>query len=499
MDAVVSKILDAVPDIDPDVALEAYMRIVPVFTANIITLADAPTASYLTKKIFNQVADVERVSGISGILDHVVESTEILVYSNYGVKRGETLELKGGGGKEGAIVLANNADSSITPTGRAAVAQAMEDQLIKEEFEAKMLEIQERKAESRNKIRVANANVERIEREATVYGQMDTPENRIISGMSSLFSGAVLVFLYTAAATAKDVALAAGAVAGASVVEAGSALVEGSKGMAVSATGALGGAFTGAAYMLGNALTRGLTFGLIGIDRPAPVPEAPAPPPPPGPTATENILNRSDGIITWAAEVGNFVFQQVSTTRVVFMALSLWVILTIISCVVLKGGLIFTRAKARAWARGKGSDRLFGDNDRFQERFRDRMPRLRQSATKELTNVVQAPMRRRITQAPAVVQRKSATADGVSVNEDVDSPPDTPFADAPSAPASSASTASAPPPPASTAELLAELEGTPVSQQEGRGGRRGKLRTGKRRPKSERKRRATRRTPRFVY
>ena len=224
MAALEKSFVDKVATLDPAALFEAYARVVPVFTANIITTADIPSGTFLATLTFKQVALIEKTLEAPGLLDYVVETTKRLVSSIHGVKRGEPLTLTGGVRDDDLMLVpASGAPLAITaPSAAASAIETMRQkvELRRLELEMASLEAAAKEVELRSKVlekgaAAFTAEADQKIRESTLIGQIFTPENASLGALSMMFSGAVTMMITSSLKIGGQIAVGtAGAVGG---------------------------------------------------------------------------------------------------------------------------------------------------------------------------------------------------------------------------------------------------------------------------------------------
>lgn len=340
MAALEKSFMDKVATLDPSALFEAYARVVPVFTANIITTADIPSGTFLATLIFKQVALVERTLKVPGLLDYVVETTKRLVSSIHGVKRGETLTLTGGV-RDDALALVPASGPPLATTAPDAAAAQVETMRRRIELRRLELEMEAldaaaavQKAQTKALVAQAETNVrttlalaETVEaqlakekRDSTVVGQVFSPENATDVAISALFSGAVCTWVASTARMGASVVVGSVAAAG-GVAHAGAEEVVGmAADIAVNAREA-------AASIAAAANPLNMLSGLWGA-APTPTP-TPTPTPAPKPAFLDVVGDRSDLYADAMFKAGALPLRNVTTYDVNAAWVSAFLIVTI--------------------------------------------------------------------------------------------------------------------------------------------------------------------------
>jgi hypothetical protein len=337
--------------IDPAIMFEAYARVVPVLTANLITTADTSSGRFLATLIFKQVAIVEKTLKVPGLLDYVADTTETLVYNNHGVKRGEALTLTGGNGNDLALVSASGAsagalvqqtmdqrrqEEDVEAVNEARELAKLEREAKREEAKSRLARAQAATAEANAYALLVAAQADKVKRESTLIGQVFTPENVGDAGISSLFSGAVMLASWTSLRIAGKVAIGTAAAAG-GLVQAGAREVV----VGVSDVVAKGGEKV--ANAVGNVASSINPFGYFFGTQSAPALPSPEPVAPVAPAAEsitffERAGQNADTMSSGLLSLLQLPFRQVSVGDSITLVLSMFVIITIAMFLVIKVG-----------------------------------------------------------------------------------------------------------------------------------------------------------------
>lgn len=332
MNALEKNFMGKADRLDPKATFEAYLRVVPVLAANILTSTDLPSGKFLATLIFKQVVLVEKTLSVPGLLDFVTDTTETLVYSIHGVKKGQTFDVTGGAnGDELALVPAS--DTSVNETlAQKLERRRMEAELAQLDAAEKEAKARATAAEAASSAIVARANKEK--RESTLIGQVFTPENVIDIGVSSMFSGAVCLAAWTSVKIAGKVAVGTVAAAGGLVQAGAQEAVSAAAGLATSAKDAV-------AETVAKANPANLLTSLNPWATPTPTPTA-TPTPQPEPVNQVTFLDQAgqnaDGISGGLFNLLQLPFRQISTTDQIVLAISMFMIVDIATILVIKVG-----------------------------------------------------------------------------------------------------------------------------------------------------------------
>jgi len=340
--------------IDPAIMFEAYARVVPVLTANLITTADTSSGRFLATLIFKQVAIVEKTLKVPGLLDYVADTTETLVYNNHGVKRGEPLTLTGGNGNELAVVSASGAsagalvqqtmdqirqEEDVEAVNEARELAKLEREAKREKAKSRLARAQAATAEANAYALLVAAQADKVKRESTLIGQVFTPENVGDAGIASLFSGAVMLASWTSLRIAGKVAIGTAAAAG-GLVQAGArevvvgvsdVVVKGGEKVA-NAVGNVASSINPFSYFFG-------TQSAPALPSPEPVAAvAPVTPAAESITFFERAGQNADTMSSGLLSLLQLPFRQVSVGDSITLVLSMFVIITIAMFLVIKVG-----------------------------------------------------------------------------------------------------------------------------------------------------------------